>query len=129
MLEDRVAAAAVAVGGEGDEQEFAIFLRGASGEVLAGVSAMVLGGCCELQAMWVDDSLRRRGLAGALVTAAEEAARTRGCSFVMIHAYDVLVHRLYERLGYRTVGVIDDCLGGGPVRWYAKDLSAAPGGP
>src|SRR5438093_1481224 len=73
-LEERVADAAMAVAGVDEEQEFAIFLRGDAGEILAGISGMVLGGGCELQAMWVDESLRRRCIAGALLTAAEAEA-------------------------------------------------------
>ena len=125
-LEERVADAAMAAAGVDEEQEFAIFLRGDAGEILAGISGMVLGGGCELQAMWVDESLRRRGIAGALLTAAEAEARGRGCTVVMFHAYDVLTHRFYERLGYRSVGVLEDCLAGGALRWYAKDLRVVP---
>ena len=28
----------------------------------------------------------------------------------------------YEKLGYRTVGVIEDCPVGTTTRWYRKDL-------
>jgi GNAT superfamily N-acetyltransferase len=123
LLEERLAAASVAAAGVDPEQEFGIFLRGDKGEILGGVSGIVLGGCCELQAMWVDDPLRCRGLARALVAAAEADARSRGCALMMLHAYDVLTHGFYERLGYRTVGVIEGCLAGRAARWYAKDLS------
>ena len=62
LLEERVAAAAVAAAGVGDDEEFAIFVRNDDGRILAGISGMVWGGCCELHAMWVDESLRGRGL-------------------------------------------------------------------
>ena len=42
-----------------------------SGRILAGISGMVWGECCELHAMWVDESLRGRGLARALMNGAE----------------------------------------------------------
>ena len=124
LLEERVAAASVAAAGGDKEHEFGIFLRGDESEILAGISGIVLGRCCELEAMWVDESLRGRGLARALMAAAEAEARSRGCAHVMLYTYDVLTHRFYERLGYRTVGVIEDCLAGSAVRWYAKELSA-----
>src|SRR4051794_7653473 len=125
MLEERVAAASIAASG-GEEDEFAIFLRGNEGEIVGGISCLVLGGCCELQAMWVDDSLRARGLARDLEGHAEAEARGRGCALTMLYAYDALTHGFYDRLGYRTVGVLEDCLAGGALRWYAKDLRVVP---
>jgi GNAT superfamily N-acetyltransferase len=127
MLEERVACASIAAAGTDEEHEFGIFLRGTDGEILGGVSGMVFAGCCELQALWVDETLRGRGMARALVAAAEQDAASRGCARVILHSYDVLTHGLYERLGYRTVGVIEDCLGGSALRWYAKELSAEAG--
>jgi ribosomal protein S18 acetylase RimI-like enzyme len=122
LLEERVAAAAIAASGLGEEQEFGIFARGQDGRVLAGITAIVWGGYCELQAMWVDESLRNRGLARALVAGAEAEARRRGCALVVLHAYDLLAPGLYERLGYETVGVIENCPTGSSARWYRKAL-------
>jgi GNAT superfamily N-acetyltransferase len=122
LLEERVAAAAIAATGSAAEQEFAIFARDDDGRILAGVSGIVWGGACELQAMWVDESLRHRGLAGALITGAEAEARRRGCALVTFHAYDLLARGLYDRLGYETVGVIENCPAGSASRWYRKVL-------
>jgi GNAT superfamily N-acetyltransferase len=122
LLEEQVAAAAIAAAGLGDEQEFAIFARDDDGRVVAGVSAIVWGGYCELQAMWVEESLRSRGLAFALIDGAEGEARRRGCAFAAFHAYDLLTRGLYERLGYETVGVIENCPTGSAARWYRKLL-------
>jgi GNAT superfamily N-acetyltransferase len=122
LLEEQVAAAAIAAAGLGDEQEFAIFARDDDGHVVAGISAIVWGGYCELQAMWVGESLRSRGLAFALIDGAEAEARRRGCAFVVFHAYDLLTRGLYERLGYETVGVIENCPAGSAARWYRKLL-------
>ena len=122
LLEERVAAAAMAAAGVGEEQEFGIFARGDDGRVLAGISAIVWGGYCELQAMWVEESLRNRGLAFALMSGAETEARRRGCTQVVFHAYDLLARGLYERLGYETVGIIENCPVGSAARWYRKVL-------
>ena len=122
LLEEQVAAAAIAAAGLGDEREFGIFGRDDDGRVVAGISAIVWGGYCELQAMWVEESLRNRGLAHALFAAAEAEARRRGCALVVFHAYDLLARGLYERLGYETVGVIENCPAGSAARWYCKVL-------
>jgi GNAT superfamily N-acetyltransferase len=122
LLEEHVAAAAVAAAGMGPEQEFGIFARDEGGRILAGISGIVWGGYCELQAMWVEESLRNRGLARALVAGAEAEARRRGCGLVVFHAYDLLARDLYERLGYEVVGVIENCPAGSAARWYRKLL-------
>jgi GNAT superfamily N-acetyltransferase len=122
LLEEHVAAAAIAAAGLGEEHEFGIFARGDDGRVVAGLSAIVWGGYCELQAMWVEESLRNRGLARALMSGAEAEARRRGCTLVVFHAYDLLTRGLYERLGYETVGIIENCPAGSAARWYRKVL-------
>jgi GNAT superfamily N-acetyltransferase len=122
LLEEHVAAAASAAAGLAEEEEFGVFARDDDGRVLAGVSGIVWGGSCELQAMWVDESLRHRGLARALIAAAEAEARRRGCTLVTFHAYDLLARGLYDRLGYETVGVIESCPAGSAARWYRKLL-------
>jgi GNAT superfamily N-acetyltransferase len=121
-LEEHVAAAAAAAAGVDEEQEFAIFARGDDDRIVAGISAIVWGGCCELQAMWVEESLRNRGLAHALVAGAEAEARRRGCALVVFHAYDLLARGLYDRLGYEAVGVIENWPTGSAARWYRKLL-------
>jgi GNAT superfamily N-acetyltransferase len=122
VLEDRVAEAAVAAAGLGDDEEFAVFVRDDEERIVAGISGIVWGGCCELQAMWVDESLRGRGLARTLMSEAEAEAKRRGCALIAFHAYDLLVRGLYERLGYETVGVVEGLPAGSAARWYRKTL-------
>ena len=41
---------------------------------------------------------------------------------VMGLTYDVLTGDYYDRLGFRTVGTIENCPTGTSTRWYCKDL-------
>ena len=122
LLEERLAEAAVVAAGAGLEREFGIFVRDESGQVVAGASGSTWGGCCQVHAVWVDDPLRGRGPARALMAEAEAEARRRGCRLVMGLTYEVLTADFYDRLGYRIIGVIDDCPAGTSTRWYRKDL-------
>ena len=54
----------------------------------------------------------------------EHEARLRGCRLVMGLTYDVLIGDFYDRLGYRTIGLLKDCPAGTTTRWYCKDLLA-----
>jgi len=122
FLEERVAAAASAAAGSDDYGEFGVFVRSDEDQVLAGISGIVWGGYCELQAMWVDESLRGRGLGRALMAEAEAEARRRGCTVIVSNGYDLLTEGFHERLGYETAGVIEDCPTGSAARWFHKKL-------
>lgn len=122
LLEEQVAIAAAEAVEAGEAKEFGIFARDDTGHVLAGVSGIVWGGYCELNALWVDEGLRGRGLARALMTEAESHARTKGCALILFHAYDALTCGLYERLGCDVVGVVEGVPAGSTARWYRKDL-------
>jgi GNAT superfamily N-acetyltransferase len=122
VLEGHVTAAAIAAAGVGEDRPFGIFVRDDERRIVAGISGMTWGGCCELHAMWVDEPLRSRGLARALMAAAESLAGRRGCVLVEFFAYDLLADGLYERLGYETVGIVEGCPAGSAARWYCKNL-------
>jgi GNAT superfamily N-acetyltransferase len=79
VLETQIRHEASAAMGLGDEVDLAIFVRDA-GTVVAGISGWTWGDCCELQSLWVQPSLRGRGLATRLLAAAEAEAAARGCS-------------------------------------------------
>lgn len=122
LLEELLASAAVDALGIGAERDFGVFVRDRAGTILGGASGTTWGRCCQVHVLWVHDSLRGRGLGRALMAEAEAEARRRGCRLVMGLTYDVLTADFYDRLGYRTVGTIEDCPAGTTTRWYRKDL-------
>lgn len=124
FLEARVLEATRAASGTDDDRELAVFVRDDRGGVLAGISGVTWGGCCELQLLWVDHSLAGRGIGGKLVAAAEAEARRRGCTQVALFTHDVQVPGYYERFGYETVGVLEGYPAGSRARWFRKPLDA-----
>lgn len=123
LLEERVASAAFAAAGLGEDEPFGIFVRDDDDRIVAGVSGMTWGGCCELHALWVDEPLRGRGLGRSLMFGAESVARQRGCNLMQFFAYDLLAAGFHERLGYETIGVVEGCPAGSAARWYRKRLA------
>lgn len=121
FLEDRMARAAVDAAGVGDEKEFAVVVR-KDGAIVAGTSGAMWGGGCQLHVVWVDETLRNGGIGRALMAEVEREAKLRGCRLVMGLTYDVLIGDFYDRLGYRTIGFLEDCPAGTTTRWYCKDL-------
>lgn len=79
----------------------------------------IIGGCvldidvsktAEFERLWVDERYRRQGIAAALICEAERAARANGCH-VIINAYSFdfqAARQLFEKHGYRLIGVIKD---------------------
>lgn len=122
LLEECLSHAAVAAVGVGEEQDFGIFVREADGRIIAGASGTIWGGCCQIHVVWVDVAHRGRGLARRLLAETEAEARRRSCRLMMGITYDALTAGFYEPLGFRTVGVIDNCPTGTATRWYRKDL-------
>ena len=121
VLETQIRREASAAMGLGDEVDLAIFVRDA-GTVVAGISGWTWGDCCELQNLWVEPSLRGRGLATRLIAAAEAEAAARGCSQTVHFTYDFQARALYERNGYELVGRVEDFPSGTDVLWYRKRL-------
>ena len=121
FLEAQVRREASAATGLGDGHELAIFVRDA-GKVVAGITGWTWGDSCELQNLWVEPSIRGRGLGSRLLAAAEAEASARNCSQTVHFTYDFQTGRLYERAGYELVGRVEDFPSGADVLWYRKHL-------
>ena len=121
VLETQIRREASAAMGLGGEADLAIFVRDA-GRVVAGISGWTWGDCCELQSLWVEPSLRGRGLATRLLAAAEAEAAARGCSQTVHFTYAFQARALYEQNGYELVGCVKDFPTGTDVLWYHKRL-------
>ena len=121
VLETQIRREASAAMGLGDEVDLAILVRD-GGRVVAGISGWTWGDCCELQSLWVEPSLRGRGLATQLIAAAEAEAAARGCSQTVHFTYAFQARALYERNGYELVGRVSDFPSETDVLWYHKHL-------
>jgi GNAT superfamily N-acetyltransferase len=123
FLDMQVRREASAAMGLGDGVELAIFVRD-GGAVVAGITGWTWGDSCELQSLWVEPSLRDRGLGSRLLAAAEAEAAARGCSQTVHFTYDFQTRRLYERAGYELVSRVENFPSGADVLWYRKRLNA-----
>jgi len=123
LLETRIRREASTAMGLGDEVDLAIFVR-EEGEVVAGISGWTWGDCCKLQSLWVQPSLRGRGLGSKLIAAAEAEAAARGCVQTVHFTYEFQARTLYERNGYRLVARVKDFPSGTDALWYHKRLGS-----
>ena len=85
--------------------------------------------CCdvELVSLWVSEPMRGRGLGRALLTAAEDRARARGCHQVVLFTHAFQTPKLYLDSGYDVVGEVEDYPAGSAAYWFRKRLDTEPG--
>src|SRR3954464_6804217 len=106
-LEDRIYEFNSSATGITDGALLAFFVRERD-SIVAGVCGNTWGGTCELRQFWVEESQRRRGLGTKLLQAAEQEARRRGCTQIVLMTFDFQAPTFYTRHGFETVATLDD---------------------
>jgi ribosomal protein S18 acetylase RimI-like enzyme len=83
-----------------------LFLRGASGELVGGLTGRIRWGWLYVETLWVAPDQRRSGLGSRLLREAETYARAHGGVAAHLEcAADALP--FYERHGYELIGVME----------------------
>ncbi len=106
-VEDRIYEFNSSATGIGDGEWLAFFVR-ARERVIAGICGNTWGGTCELRQFWVEASERNRGLGTKLFEAAEQEARRRGCTQIVLTTFSFQAPSFYEKHGFEVVATIDD---------------------
>ena len=105
-----------------DGLEVAIFERDEAGRMVAGLYGWTWGGHCEIDMLWLDESLRKQGKGTLMLRAAEEEARRRGCTQVTLGSHGFQAPDFYLRHGYTLVASVDDYPRGSSDNWFLKRL-------
>jgi GNAT superfamily N-acetyltransferase len=94
--------------GPAERVPLAVLVRNEAGTVVAGISGYTAWGWLYVQWLWVHETQRGQGLAGKMLAAAEDEARTRGCHGAYIDTFNPVALKTYERAGYVPFGKLDD---------------------
>jgi GNAT superfamily N-acetyltransferase len=94
--------------------------------IVAGICGNTWGGTCEVRQFWVEESQRGRGIGTALFRAAEQEARRRGCTQLVLMTFSFQAPSFYERHGFELVATIDDHPRGHQNLLMRKRLAADP---
>lgn len=107
-------------GGPTDLVPVTLFLRDQHGKPHGGLLGWTLWSWLHIDTLWVSDSLRGRGHGRTLLTAAERAARIRGCTLAEVDTFNFQARGFYEKCGYEVFGTLQGIGRGRLERYYLK---------
>ena len=110
-----------------DGELFAATRRDAAGTIVAGISGYTWAGCCYVAHLWVSEPLRAQGVGSALLQAAEDHAKAKGCAIVLLDSHSFQASGFYEKHGYLRQAEIKDHPVGHSRIVFAKRLAGASG--
>jgi len=122
FLDDRIYEFNVSRTGYDDGRKLGVFLRNQAGEIVAGLWGWTWGGYAEVRTLWVHDSLRRQGLGARLLQAAENEARRRNATYMLIPTHSFQAPDFYPRFGYERIATVPGRPPGHEDIWFRKDL-------
>jgi GNAT superfamily N-acetyltransferase len=105
-------------------ERFALLLHDEAEALAAGLSGVLAWGWLFVDALWVGDALRGHGIGRALMAGAEDYARGKDCHSAWLDTFQA--SGFYEKLGYRSFGVLDDYPPGQSRHFMRKRLISAP---
>lgn len=94
--------------------------RDRDGQVVGGLRGITFWGWLFVAWLWVAEGQRGQGLGAALLRAAEDEARRRGCRGAFVDTYGFQAPGFYARQGYREFGRLEDLPPGGVRIWLAR---------
>jgi len=99
------------------------FLRNDDGEIVGGALGNTWGLWLYVSDLWVDPSLRGKGYATKLMGAIEHLAIERGCANSYLDTFSFQARPLYEKLGYKLFGTLENHPKGHSHYFLKKTLS------
>jgi GNAT superfamily N-acetyltransferase len=107
------------IAGDDRVQPLTVFLRDAEGVVVGGLLGNTYWGWLAIEIFWIDERARGHGHGTAMLRAAEDEARRRGCRFAHVDTQSFQAPAFYERHGYVEWGRLDE-LPVGHARIYLR---------
>jgi GNAT superfamily N-acetyltransferase len=100
-------------------------IHDAAARVTGGLWGVSVFGWLHLQMLFVPAAMRGQGVGSALLAVAETEARRRGCRGIYVDALSFQAVPFYQKTGFSTFGVLDDCPPGHRRLFLRKHLFPA----
>jgi GNAT superfamily N-acetyltransferase len=94
--------------GPSSRARLAVFLRDPGGRVVGGLIGETAWRWLYVDAFWIDEALRGKGHGRAMLRAAEDRARLRGCTNAYLDTFDFQALPFYQKEGYEVYGTLED---------------------
>ncbi len=99
-----------------------VYLLDGQGNVAGGLRASSVWHMVFLDQLWLPEGLRGQGWGRRLLEAAQADAGSRGCTEVQTRIHDFQTPGFWCRMGFRSIGGIDDYPPGHACNWMLKGL-------
>jgi ribosomal protein S18 acetylase RimI-like enzyme len=104
------------------DKELSVFLKNDLGKVFGGMQAMFDSEAIYIEALWIEDNLRKQGYGRKLLAAAEEEAVKNGCRFSLVDTWDFQAEEFYLKNGYEKIGELKNYWHGHSKLFLRKKL-------
>ena len=89
-------------------ESYNILLKDKDNKIVAGIITKMYLKSMFLEAFWVDQQYRKKGIGRELIKKIENHAKEKECKFIHLDTFSFQAIGFYEKLGYTTFGVIED---------------------
>jgi len=107
------------------DKEFSIFLKNDLGKVFGGIQAMFDSEAIYIEALWIEENLRKQGYGKKLLAAAEKEAIKNGCRFSLVDTWDFQAEEFYLKNGYEKIGELKNYWHGHSKLFFRKKLTSS----
>ena len=105
-----------------EEEKMSFVLKDEQGDILGGLVGHTDWECFFVDLLWVGDSLRGMGKGQELLETAEAYAREQQCRLMRLETFSFQAPDLYQKLGFKVFGQLEDFPKGFTHYYMYKEL-------
>ncbi len=125
LVEEIINRRNVRLTGHDEWHPVAFFVKTDEGEILGGLLGQIWAQWLSIATLAVREPFRGRGYGTKLLARAEQFALESGCTNAWLSTFSFQARPLYERLGYRVFGTLEDYPKGHSLFFMTKRLTAS----